>query len=188
MNGGLHGRDAIRDSGKCGWCVDPHICSTPPSRHSNVSEPAKRTKNIKLELYVSGPGATGPHKYFGRATEVLLDSGAECSIFTAETARELRLDGLIVRSVGEGEDPRRVRLPNGVEVPCCQFSVTVFLGRRHLNIPVLWPLDTGTGQLRGGFPVVGNILGMNGILSENMLCLTPETVYVFPVVKENSGL
>jgi len=71
----------------------------------------------------------------------------------------------------------------------------VFIGGRYQDFQVYWPVkitekttETGaTVQVRkliDNIPSRSCLLGMTSILGKNMICLTPDKLYVFPVKQD----
>ena len=183
MNNTLHGSGAFRHSPQCGSCVNDKEYKVPPFQHGNVAQPPDtRMYRIKIKLRVAPPIGHSSHRYFPNIAKVrkfLVDSGCTTSIFKAQIARDLEISDSVTKG-----SPADAILPSGAKQPCRQFEVSVFLGGKYENIRVLWPVklgQKGKTELADGFPAIGNVLGMTDILGKNILCLTPEMVYILPL-------
>ncbi len=200
MNNGFHGSDAIQNCGDHRWCVSRNGYESPPGKHMNITRPlADRKRRIIFDVRATPLEDVPRHEalfFSTRRTKtlpVLLDSGATASIFTAASAELLE----IVDQIRKAKIQRRVTDVTGEYVILPekrkQFMVLrrvplwVWLGRVHQRIEVWWPFDLVENEVIIGFPADGNILGMKDVLSNNLLCLTPETVYVFPSRERESG-
>ncbi len=177
MTKGSHGNGAFWHYGKCNCCINPNYYKTPPSQYENLVEKALKNERIKIRIYVYPSSENPYYKYYGEPIIVIVDSGATTSVFYEETAKSLDIDDEILRN-GKGSI---ITLFNELSQPCLKYKIPINLGNRYQEISVLWPIDIPSKKLMKRSPKKEDILGMEDVLSQNMLCLTPEKLYIFPV-------
>lgn len=191
MSTTLHGSDAFTHSPDCGWCVNSDVYQDRPRMHSNVEAPSSRGCSINIDVYLAAPKDVERHRCFARKGErirVVVDSGATHSICRSEVADVL---GIQRNEITKGRRKRFKLLPGSSQV-CCQYNLCIRFGDKYQDFEVYWPVQitqrvTPEGMARERYRLVnnipsrGNLLGMMDILGSNMLCLTPEKVFVFPI-------
>jgi hypothetical protein len=103
-----------------------------------------------------------------------LDSGATTTLLTRASAESLELDPRLGEETG-------LEPLGGKVLPVKKYEIEVHVGKRHYRIPACVRLGPD-----GDFwddredPDAHDILGMDGVLRQNMICLTPQAVYFFP--------
>jgi len=195
MSNGLHGDGAIKHCPDCRWCVNHRIYDTPPSIHSNIEKRHSPDCSISIKVQVARPDAVIRNGQFAQefaSIEIVVDSGATHSVFQGKTAQA---KGLYIpaKEITNATSQGFRLLLKGTQ-PCCRWDLCVRLSGEYQPFEAYWPIEIlekvssdgstiQTKRLLNNVPSRGNLLGMKDILTKNMLCLTPEKLYVFPVLK-----